>query len=60
MPATTSRTHTVALGDLVAAIFDQARELTPAIADDVATLVVADVLRRTANRRALRVLQTRR
>jgi hypothetical protein len=56
MPST-KRNRIVPLGELVAAIFDQAKGLLPGVAGDVATLVVEDVLLRTANTRVLRALQ---
>jgi hypothetical protein len=57
---TASTIQIVPLGELVAAVFDQAKRLTPAIAGQAATRVVIDMLLRTANTRALRALQARR
>lgn len=48
--------QTVPLGDLVAALFDQAEGFTPTITSDVAD-AVTDMLLRTGNTRALRALQ---
>jgi hypothetical protein len=55
MPSTTP-TKTVPLGDLVAALFDQAEGFTPTVTRDVAD-AVTDMLLRTGNTRALRALQ---
>jgi hypothetical protein len=56
MPST-ARNRTVPLGELVAAVFDQAEDLMPAVAGDVAARVVAHVLLRTSDARAVRALQ---
>jgi hypothetical protein len=54
---TATNARTVPLGDLVAAVFDQAKGFTPAIFGDVARRVVTDMLLHTDNARALRALQ---
>lgn len=54
---TATRAQTVQLGDLVAAVFDQATGFTPTVTNDVATRVVTDMLLRTDNAGALRALQ---
>ena len=53
----TSRTQTVPLGDLIAAVFDHRSGSMPTITSDVASEVVADILLRTGNSRALHALQ---
>ncbi len=60
MPTTLTARKTVLLGDLVAAVFDQAHAygLTPpALAGNVATHVVAGMLLRAGNDRALVALK---
>jgi hypothetical protein len=56
MPSTTL-TQTVPLGDLVAAVFDQAMGFSPTSTSEVATEVVNDMLLRTGNMRAWRALR---
>jgi hypothetical protein len=53
----TSPTQIVPLGDLIAAVFDQRTGSVPTVTSDVASEVVADILLRTGNSRALRALQ---
>jgi hypothetical protein len=53
----TSLTQTVPLGDLIAAVFEQRTGSTSTITSDVASEVVADILLRTGNSRALHALQ---
>ena len=59
MPTSIStRTRTVSLGDLVAAVFDQVRRLTPpSLAGNVATRVVRKMLLRPGNARALAAMR---
>jgi len=44
------------LGDLVAAAFDEAKGLSPKVANDLVTRAITDALLRTGNTRALRAL----
>ena len=56
MRASSHGIHTLQLGDLVVAAFDQAKDLEPEVASDLVTRAVTDALVRTGNTRALRAL----
>jgi hypothetical protein len=53
---TATQVRTIALGDLVAAIFDQTEGLAPTVAGDMATRVVTDMLVRTDHTHLLSTL----